>query len=145
VVRLVSQGSSWRGDGPVEVVAGELRIGKELNGLQSLLKEWFWTSFISGTLMILSCQCVFFFLANFMWESWTESLRRQREDGVDLGHAPYFFDTTPPQSAGGPFEEDDDHWEAMPSPEDQEGVFTHAEEPDLRQEQPTQTPDEPAA
>ena len=62
---------------------------------------------------------------------------RQNQDGVDLGEAPYFFDATPPQSAGAVLDDegDDDLWEAMPQDNEEPVPSTH-EEPDLRQEQP---------
>lgn len=36
---------------PVEIVAGEVRIGKELNAFQELLKRWFYTCFMVGTMV----------------------------------------------------------------------------------------------
>ena len=132
MVKLVSQGQSWQGDRPIEVVAGELRIGKELNAFQNILKEWFWSSFIVGTLMIFTLQSFLFCMANLVWDSWKENLRRRREEEIDLGDAPYFFDATPPQSAGGPFG-DDDQWEPMPPQDDQDSVPPNVDEPDLQQ------------
>ena len=138
VVRLASQGSSWQGSIPVEIVAGELRIGKELNKFQNTLKEWFWTCFIVGTLLIFTIQSLFVCAAHFSWRYWREMLLRQNQDNVDLGEAPYFFDATPPQSAGRRLDEEDDdndQWEAMPQ-DNQEPVPSTREEPDLRQERP---------
>ena len=133
MVKLVSQGQSWQGDRPIEAIAGEVRIGKELNAFQNILKEWFWSSFMVGTLLIFTFQSFLFCMANFMWDSWKAGLRRRREEEIDLGDAPYFFDATPPQSAGGPFVDDDDQWEAMPPQDDHDSVPPNVDEPEMQQ------------
>lgn len=133
MVKLVSQGQSWQGDRPIEAIAGEVRIGKELNAFQNILKEWFWSSFMVGTLLIFTFQSFLFCMANFMWDSWKAGLRRRREEEIDLGDAPYFFDATPPQSAGGPFVDDGDQWEAMPPQDDHDSVPHNVDEPEMQQ------------
>lgn len=157
IVKLISQGPSWQGSSniPIEVIAGELRIGKELNQFQTVLKEWFWTSFMFGTTIILLFQCLVYLVASFLWESQSETVQH---DNVDLGETPYFFDATPPQSTtaqqqqqqhgvdndDNPFsdEEGDDQWEAMsPIVDDVEedivapATVVEGTPPDLNQEQ----------
>ena len=111
---MQSQGSSWRGNVPIEVVAGEVRIGKELNPFQMVLKEWFWLSFLVGTLVILTSQVTFLAIINHLWNVWRE---KQKKEEVDLGAEAYFFDSTPPQSTNDPFDEDDGLWETMTTEE----------------------------
>ena len=47
----------------VEVLSGELRIGKELNMFQELLKEWYYTGFFVGT---LSFACFYLMIWSFV-------------------------------------------------------------------------------
>ena len=53
----------------IEVLRGELRIGKELNMLQELLKEWYYTGFFVGTLSFAT-----FYL--ILWMSLVQLLQR---------------------------------------------------------------------
>ena len=53
----------------VEVLSGELRIGKELNVFQELLKEWYYTGFFVGTLSF----AMFYIL---LWSSLIQILER---------------------------------------------------------------------
>lgn len=41
---------------PIEVVAGEVRIGRELNAWQQVLKDWFYTCYITGTFILFGSQ-----------------------------------------------------------------------------------------
>jgi hypothetical protein len=101
-------------------------------------------------------QCFFYIVGSFLWEAWAENMRRHREE-VDLGEAPYFFDSTPQSAAaqqGNPFsdEDGDDQWEEMPpvggttaAAGEQADVGSVGTAPDLTGEQhaaPTTPPDQ---
>lgn len=64
----------------VEVLRGELRIGKELNFFQETLREWYYTSFFVGTL----CFASFYLMA---WSLLLNSLERMGFYGYWYGIA----------------------------------------------------------
>ena len=139
VIRLLSQGSIWHTHRPTEVISGEIRIGKELNRFQNTLKDWFWTCFIVGTLLIFTIQSLFACAAHILLSMWRELILQKQQgevaDDVDLGDSPYFFDPTPPQSDNVENMNDDDgQWEQMPEDRHETDPFT-VEEPDLRLEE----------
>lgn len=51
----------------VEVTAGEVRIGKEMNKYQEMLKEWFYTCFVFGTLSFAGLYLLLFEVARSYW------------------------------------------------------------------------------
>lgn len=74
-VQLLARGNNnaWQDSSPVEVVSGSVRIGKELNWLQGILREYFYSCYIMGTL------CIFVFQAVF-WSFFGQWLELQREE-----------------------------------------------------------------
>jgi hypothetical protein len=52
---------------PVEVIRGEVRIGKELNAGQEVLKEWFYTCYIIGTAGFISLHLAAWGILQYYW------------------------------------------------------------------------------
>ncbi|CAB9512943.1 Putative adipose-regulatory protein (Seipin) [Seminavis robusta] len=52
---------------PIEVIRGEVRIGKELNAFQEVLKEWFYTWYFVGTMMFFSLHTAIYGLVQYYW------------------------------------------------------------------------------
>ena len=77
---LVSPQKARRGD-MVEVVQGILRISEELTGIQLVLKEWFFTCMLIGTILLFFLQLVFVFAIRFAFLTWC---RQEREDERDI-------------------------------------------------------------
>jgi hypothetical protein len=46
----------------IEVISGEVRIGQELDSLQYLLKEWYYTCYMTGATFLFTLQASAFFL-----------------------------------------------------------------------------------
>jgi hypothetical protein len=53
--------------GPVEVIRGEVRIGKELNAYQNVLKEWFYTCYVIGTIVFLTLHLATWGILQYYW------------------------------------------------------------------------------
>jgi len=143
VVRLVSPSSSWQNDIPVEVITGQLRIGKELNIFQLILKEWFWTCYIVGSTIIFFTLSLLVLVAKAMLDASMKAARQRREE-EDLAEQPYFSDigSLDPTNEG-IRDEMDDQWEPMPQTDEMAGVgqtvdesIGSGEEPHLSNEQP---------
>lgn len=102
-VRILSPRKSSSDPHTIEVMSGEIRIGKELNVLQNLLREWFYTFSLIGV-------GVCFTVYTFVWvifETWLEE-RRQRQQpvsqdpdefayGQEFHEAQQFAQELPPQ------------------------------------------------
>ena len=127
-VRLLPRGQAnqWEGGSQPEVTAGRLRIGKELNMFQLLLKEWFWTCLVIGTSIIAVAEGMILLVLRVVLLEWLEirqerlaqeAQRRQEEEaGAQYPH----------QQGMGPFSvfdnENDDEWQPMgPAMDDHDG------------------------
>jgi hypothetical protein len=115
VVKLLSRGTQWTSGSPIEVVQGEVRIGKELSTFQNLLKDWFYTCAVVGVALLFSLQVVMWTVAH-VWVDWRRQLALVEDDSphdasdtVNGGHTDIFHDDD---------NNDDDEWDDMPAPEE---------------------------
>jgi hypothetical protein len=70
---------------PVEVVAGEVRLGKELGDFQRLLKNWFYTCYTAGTCILFVVQLLLWVILQFCWdERRRRTLLEEEEPTCDL-------------------------------------------------------------
>jgi flagellar biosynthesis/type III secretory pathway M-ring protein FliF/YscJ len=122
VVKLLARGKQWTLGTPVEVVHGEVRIGKELNSLQNLLKEWFYTCAVIGITLI-------FVFEVMLWTTMQVSVHSRRQQQQQQHHHheqeasmeednPH--DALDMDSAGYEIfhDDDDEEWDEMPPPQD---------------------------
>lgn len=73
-----------RKEDPLEVLKGDIRIGKELNEFQFLLREWFFTCYIVGTLILCLCQAAALLGFRQIWRLRLRDqiLRQMQEDDL---------------------------------------------------------------
>ena len=141
---LPRSGVSWNNTSVVEVVAGDIRVGKELNTLQLVLKEWFWTCLVVGTSIIAVVEGFGLLVLRVVFLDWLEfrrqtlaqqqqqhqqdnddeRRRRGGEQGMMDGEGPY----------------DDDEWDPMPSTDEEPEQSN--DEPSLQQEHSTKDDDD---
>jgi len=111
-VQLLARGNAWQDSTPVEVISGELRIGKELNWLQGILREYFYSCYAMGTICIFVFQAFFWTLLGRYVEMKREQRRVEMEEWEqEHGH--------PDDGQGVQWEavpgEDDDEWNDLPT------------------------------
>lgn len=109
-VQLLARGEAWQDDTPVEVVSGEVRIGKELNWLQGMLREYFYSCYTMGTMCIFVFQAVFWTVAGNYMEAQRERRRREMEEWEQEHHDAgehVHWDEVPG--------EEDDEWDDLPT------------------------------
>jgi hypothetical protein len=72
-------------DEPLEVVRGEIRIGKELTDFQFLLREWFFTCYTIGVMILSTMQMIGLIVLRAMWKHQQSQriLRQMREEQED--------------------------------------------------------------
>jgi len=75
-----------RKDDPLEVIRGEIRIGKELSDFQFLLREWFFTCYIVGVIIISTMKIVGLLLLKALMNHRRRQriLRQMREEQDDI-------------------------------------------------------------
>jgi len=103
-VQLLARGNAWQDSTPVEVISGEVRIGKELNWLQGILRDHFYSCYIMGTLTVFVFQ-VFFWTVAGRYVEMQRELRQQEMEEWEQEHPGEDF-------------EQHVHWEAVPGEED---------------------------
>lgn len=70
MTRLVSKATSIHEGGHTkipEVLQGEVRIGRELNHCQQILKDWFYTCYFLGTLLLFGAQVGLWIILQYYW------------------------------------------------------------------------------
>ena len=69
----------------IQVISGEVRIGKELNRLQSYMKNWFYSCLVFGTfsLMLLKSTTLYFVYVRIYDQGQSESEQDQVESNID--------------------------------------------------------------
>lgn len=79
VVRIEAQGSVIP-----EVVGGGIRIGKELNAFQEILKKWFYTCFIIGSVMFGFVYMIQWQILRAVWTTIYQRYNTQDDFDIDL-------------------------------------------------------------
>lgn len=79
-VELLSRGKAWQDSTPVEVISGQVRIGKELNWLQVILRDYFYSCYAMGTMTIFVLQAIFWTLLSKYMETQRERIQREMEE-----------------------------------------------------------------
>lgn len=117
-VQLVARGNAWQDSTPVEVISGEVRIGKELNWFQGILREYFYSCYVMGTLSIFVFQALCWTVLGRYVELNRERIRREVEEWEqehmmhpDVDHGVHW------EAVPG---EDDDEWNDLPTEGQQE-------------------------
>lgn len=105
---LQRQGAGGSQIPPVEVVAGEVRIGKELNQWQQVLKDWFYACYFVGTMVLLGAHIAAWMILEYYWG-----------ENKDEYGAPYF---DPSCDFSCFSERHDDGFESIRSDEDVDGL-----------------------
>jgi hypothetical protein len=98
-------------DDPLEVVRGEIRIGKELTDFQFLLREYFFTCYIIGVMIISTIQTINLVVLRAMWKQQQHRriLRQMQEELEDSSH---ILDLDDSELEPGASEE----WDDLPQP-----------------------------
>ena len=70
---------------PLEVISGEIRIGNELTDFQFLLREWFFTCYAIGVLILSTVQMFGLLALRATWKHQQHQriLRQMREEQED--------------------------------------------------------------
>jgi len=109
VVRLLSRGKLWPAGSPIEVIFGEVRIGKELNVMQDMLKEWFYACAAIGVVLLFLVQASICILVHIWWD-WRARKRHEvaarqteEENPHDFGDTNFFVS-----------DDEYDQWDEMP-------------------------------
>lgn len=113
-VQLLARGNAWQDSTPVEVISGEVRIGKELNWLQGILREYFYSCYAMGTLCIFVFQAFFFTVLGKYVEMQREERRRAVEEW-EREHAGEEFDPNVHWEEQVPGGEDNGEWDDLPA------------------------------
>jgi len=79
-VRIVSRGQ----DNEVEVTRGFLTIGDEMSRMQEVLKEWYYTSFLCGTLLFACIDFMFWKAFCAGWKALSNQYFAMQEPACDL-------------------------------------------------------------
>lgn len=79
-VQLLSRGKAWQDKTPVEVISGQVRIGKELNWFQVILRDYFYSCYIMGAMTIFVLQAIFWTVLSRYMESQRERIQREMEE-----------------------------------------------------------------
>ena len=84
MVKIVPQPSA---KALAEVSVGELRIGKELNAFQQILKTWYFTCYTLGTAIFASFYFLLWTILQAVWEDrrWRKRRYMSEEPPCDLG------------------------------------------------------------
>ena len=88
-------------DVPLEVIKGDIRIGKELSDFQFMLREWFFTCYIIGTLILsaIHVTALFAFYTYWKFQKRQQGLQDLADNdpsvGLDLNDAELEADESP--------------------------------------------------
>lgn len=83
LIRIVPPATFTQRQQPmVEVVRGDLLIGKELNAFQEMLKVWFYTCYSTGTLLFAGFYVMVWSILRIIWQ---EVRRSYFWENMDLG------------------------------------------------------------
>jgi hypothetical protein len=98
--------------GPIEITRGEVRIGRELSTLQTLLKEWFYTCFFIGVSTIFVCQLLGIISIRMLRD--VSSRRRMEDDpSIALDHGGSFRGSQDDPANGRTHYDAQDEWEDL--------------------------------
>jgi hypothetical protein len=86
VVKIILPTTSSQGNHHqvVEVTGGDLLIGKELNSFQELLKVWFYTCYLVGTLVFVGFYILQWFLFQIIWQVFRQRFSQEEEPAFDF-------------------------------------------------------------
>lgn len=112
-------------DDPLEVVRGEIRIGKELTDFQFLLREYFFTCYIIGVIIISTIQTINLVALRAMWKQRQHRriLRQMQEELED--DSSDILDLDDSEHGPGASEE----WDDLPQPNEASTDPVGAQEP----------------
>jgi hypothetical protein len=122
ILPATSQGTTCtRHHQVVEVTGGDLLIGKELNELQEMLKVWFYTCYLIGTLIFAGFYMVQWSLARIIWQELRRRSFQEEEPAIhfdfDLNEADMddmFEDITLPSDEPPPAQDADTSFRGRP-------------------------------
>jgi hypothetical protein len=81
ILPTTSQGSNHHHQ-VVEITGGDLLIGKELNAFQEMLKEWFYTCYLVGTLMFAGFYIVQWSVVRIIWQEFRRRSFQEEEPAI---------------------------------------------------------------
>ena len=112
-------------DDPLEVVRGEIRIGKELTDFQFMLREYFFTCYIIGVMIIAIFQTINLVVLRAMWKQRQHRriLRQMQEELED--DSSDILDLDDSELEPGASEE----WDDLPQPNEASTDPVGAQEP----------------
>jgi hypothetical protein len=132
ILPTTRQGTSNHYHQVVEITGGDLLIGKELNNFQEMLKVWFYTCYLIGTLIFAGFYIVQWSLVRIIWEEFRRRSFEEEEPVISFD-----FDLNDADLDDSMFEDIDPAMDEEP-PAGQEGDASRRERPDERESSETE-------
>jgi hypothetical protein len=116
ILPTTSQGTHHHHHQVVEITGGDLLIGKELNAFQEMLKVWFYTCYLIGTLIFAGFYIVQWALVRIIWQEFRRRSFQEEEPVITFD-----FDLDDADLDGSMFEDIDPTMDEEPSVEQDGG------------------------
>jgi hypothetical protein len=116
----------------VEITGGDLFIGKELNTFQEMLKVWFYTCYLIGTLIFAGVYVVQWSLVRIIWQEFRRRSFKEEEPVITFD-----FDLDDADLDDSMFEDIDPTMDEEP-PAEQDGGASRRERPVQRESSETE-------